>query len=302
MAKRAGQVVRAQNEPHQTENRYKPNPVMTQTDIKNPISVTFRNLLILLITGTTIVTLTQCTSPQSGDMNSGAGSTYSNGEADAMERSYLSFGDIMEMTYPFELAPLPYAPDALEPAIDAQTMNIHHGKHHQGYINKLNAALEPHAELHGMTLAELNAGWNSMPAEVQSAVRNHGGGTLNHYIFWNVMSPDPTAPSEALMNMIDRDFGSFDAMAEEFASAASTVFGSGWAWLVLDDEGKLHIRATANQDNPLSDGLTPLMGVDVWEHAYYLNYQNRRGDYLGAFLGLIDWAMVEANYAAASES
>ena len=217
-----------------------------------------------------------------------------------VERAYLSLDEIMDMTYPYELAPLPYDPAALEPAIDTETMNIHHGKHHQGYINKLNAALQPHEELHSMTIAELVAGWDSLPVEVQAAVRNNGGGTLNHYLFWNTMTPEESAPSEALVAMIDRDFGSFDAMADEFAGAASTVFGSGWAWLVVDGEGKLHIRATANQDNPLSEGLTPLMGVDVWEHAYYLNYQNRRGDYLGAFLGLIDWGAVEANAAAAS--
>ena len=272
---------------------------MIQSKIKNSFIAPVRTLILALFSVVAMITFTQCTAPQSGDMDSGAmeSGAYA---TDAADRAYLSINEIMEMSYPFELAPLPYAPDALEPAIDAQTMNIHHGKHHQGYINKLNAALEPHEELHGLTLAELNAGWNTMPAEVQAAVRNHGGGTLNHYIFWNVMSPEPAAPSEALMAMIDRDFGSFDAMAQEFSGAASTVFGSGWAWLVLDEEGKLHIRATANQDNPLADGLTPIMGVDVWEHAYYLNYQNRRGDYLGAFLGLIDWATVEANYSAVS--
>lgn len=209
---------------------------------------------------------------------------------------YQSYDEIFNEVYPFSLADLPYSYDALETAIDAKTMEIHHGRHHQGYINNLNNALEDHADLQEMTLTDLVAGLNNLPEEVRTAVRNHGGGHLNHAIFWNTMSAEDGTPNGALKEAIDRDFGDEESLKEEFFSAAGGVFGSGWAWLASDPGGSLQVVQTPNQDNPLTDGLTPLFGVDVWEHAYYLNYQNRRGDYVEAFWDLIYWDKVAEIY------
>ncbi|MCC5942184.1 MAG: superoxide dismutase [Balneolaceae bacterium] len=209
---------------------------------------------------------------------------------------YQSYDEIFNEVYPFSLADLPYSYDALETAIDANTMEIHHGRHHQGYINNLNNAPEDHADLQEMTLIDLVAGLNNLPEEVRTAVRNHGGGHLNHAMFWNTMSAEGGSPNGALKEAIDRDFGSEDSLKEEFSSAAGGVFGSGWAWLASDSNGGLQVVQTPNQDNPLTDGLTPLVGVDVWEHAYYLNYQNRRGDYVNAFWDLIYWDKVAEIY------
>ena len=192
--------------------------------------------------------------------------------------------------YPFELPDLPYAHDALTAAIDVETMQIHHGKHHAGYTRKLNAALEPHAELHDKTIVELVGRWNELPETVQGAVRNNGGGFLNHTLFWPAMSAAGGGePSGDLAARIARDFGSVDAFRERFGAAAKGQFGSGWAWLVADGDGALSVVGTPNQDSPVTDGLKPLLGLDVWEHAYYLRYQNRRGDYIDGFWNVVDW-------------
>ena len=193
----------------------------------------------------------------------------------------------------FELPSLPYAHDALEPHIDARTMEIHHGKHHAGYTKKLNAAIEGTAYA-GKTIEEILADGDNMPG----GVRNNGGGFYNHSLFWKVMSPNGGgAPSGALAEAINAAFGSLDAMKEAFNNAAATRFGSGWAWLVKTGSGELAVSSSPNQDNPLMDGSgTPILGLDVWEHAYYLNYQNRRPDYISAFWNVVNWDQVAENF------
>ncbi len=191
------------------------------------------------------------------------------------------------MTY--TLPKLPYAYDALEPQIDARTMEIHHTKHHQAYITNLVAALDKHPELKDTPLETLIANINDVPEDIRTAVRNNGGGHLNHSLFWEIMAPASEKPENELTKAIDEKFGSFDAFKEAFDTAAKTRFGSGWAWLVLNDKKELVVYSTANQDNPLMDGYTPILGIDVWEHAYYLNYQNRRPDYIGAWFDIINW-------------
>ncbi len=199
-----------------------------------------------------------------------------------------------------ELPTLPYAFDALEPHIDARTMEIHHDKHHATYVNKLNAALESHPDLQSKSLEDLLAGLTSLPDSVRGAVNNHGGGHLNHSIFWNNMSPNGGgAPSGELASAIDSAFGSFDEFKTKFASAAAARFGSGWAWLCADRSGKLTVRDFPNQDNPLTEGFKPLLGIDVWEHAYYLKYQNRRPDYIAAFWNVVNWSDVADRFAKA---
>ena len=196
----------------------------------------------------------------------------------------------------FELPNLPYAEDALEPYIDAQTMNIHRTKHHQTYINNLNAALEKHPELADKSLEDLLSDLNAVPEDIRTVVRNNGGGTWNHNMFWEIMGPNAGgAPSGELAQAIESAFGSFDAFKSEFEKAATTRFGSGWAWLVRRDNG-LAVVSTANQDNPLSEGMTPVMGIDVWEHAYYLKYQNRRPDYLNAWWNVVNWDAVAKRF------
>ena len=188
-----------------------------------------------------------------------------------------------------ELAPLPYAFDALEPHIDAQTMQIHHGKHHAAYVNNLNAALEKHPELQGKSAEDLIKDLNAVPEAIRTAVRNNGGGHVNHTMFWQIMGPGAGgAPTGKLADAINGAFGSFDAFKDLIQKAGATRFGSGWAWLV-EANGKLAVESTANQDNPMMDGKRPIMGVDVWEHAYYLKYQNRRPDYLAAWWNVINW-------------
>jgi Fe-Mn family superoxide dismutase len=196
----------------------------------------------------------------------------------------------------FELPKLPYAEDALEPYIDAQTMNIHHTKHHQAYITNLNAAIEKHPELAGKSLEELLSDLNAIPEDIRMAVRNHGGGTYNHNLFWEIMAPktSPT-PSAELLQALEAGFGSFDAFKEEFTKAAVGRFGSGWAWLVKKGEG-LAVVSTANQDTPLSEGMSPILGVDVWEHAYYLKYQNRRPEYVSNWWNVVNWSEVARRY------
>ena len=200
----------------------------------------------------------------------------------------------------FELPALPYAHDALEPHVDTKTMQIHHGKHHAGYTKKLNAALEGHSDLAGKSIEALLSDLDALPESIRGAVRNNGGGYANHCLFWEVMSPQGGGtPSGALGSAIDAAFGSFEDFKAKFKAAAGTRFGSGWGWLSVDASGALVIESTPNQDSPISHGNTPILGVDVWEHAYYLNYQNRRPDYLEAFFQVIDWNKVAANYSAA---
>jgi Fe-Mn family superoxide dismutase len=204
------------------------------------------------------------------------------------------------MIMTFELPPLPYAEDALEPNIDARTMSIHHDKHHAAYTNNLNAALEGHSELQKKSIEELLGDLNAVPESIRTAVRNNGGGYANHNLFWTVMSPNGGGePGGALGEAIAAAFGSFDSFKEAFAKAGATRFGSGWAWLYVDKSGKLVVGSTPNQDTPLMEGNTPILGLDVWEHAYYLHYQNRRPDYISAWWNTVNWDAVAANYEAA---
>ncbi len=201
----------------------------------------------------------------------------------------------------YELPALPYAYDALEPYIDARTMEIHHTKHHQGYVTKVNAALEGTA-LEGVAINEVIARLDELPSSKQTAVRNNGGGHANHSLFWQIMGPKAGGePGGDLAKAIAGSFGSFDGFKEEFSNAAATRFGSGWAWLCKHDAGELKICSTPNQDSPLMKDLgcggVPILGLDVWEHAYYLNYQNRRPDYIEAFFSVINWDKVAENYA-----
>ncbi len=191
-----------------------------------------------------------------------------------------------------QLPSLPYAFDALEPHIDAQTMEIHHGKHHQAYINNLNAALEAHPDLQAKSVEDLIKDLNALPEAIRTAVRNNGGGHANHSLFWTLMAPNAGGePTGKAADAITGAFGGFDTFKEQFAKAATTRFGSGWAWLV-SSSGKLAIESTANQDSPIMEGKKPILGLDVWEHAYYLKYQNRRPDYIGAFWNVVNWAKV----------
>lgn len=191
-----------------------------------------------------------------------------------------------------ELPALPYAPDALEPHIDAQTMEIHHGKHHNTYVTNLNNAIAGNPDLEAKSVEELVADLDAVPESIRGAVRNHGGGHANHSLFWGVMSPSGGGePDGDLAAAINGAFGDFETFKGQFTQAAATLFGSGWAWLVVGADG-LEIVQRANQDSPIMDGLTPILGVDVWEHAYYLRYQNRRPDYLAAWWNVVDWSAV----------
>ncbi len=197
----------------------------------------------------------------------------------------------------FTLPPLPYGYDALEPNIDARTMEIHHTKHHQGYVNNLNAAIEKAPELQNKSLDELLKNLNAVPEKVRTAVRNNAGGHWNHSLFWTIMAPNAGGePGGELASAIGKAFGDFSKFKEQFSAAASGRFGSGWAWLVSDAGGGLSIESTPNQDNPVMDGRHPILGVDVWEHAYYLKYQNRRADYLSAWWNTVNWPEVAKLY------
>jgi Fe-Mn family superoxide dismutase len=199
---------------------------------------------------------------------------------------------------PHELPKLPYNYDALEPHIDARTMEIHHTKHHQTYVNNLNAALEKHPALQAKSVEDLIKDLNAIPEDIRVAVRNNGGGHLNHSMFWHMMSPQGGGePKGDLASAIKSNFGDFASFKDQFSKAAAGRFGSGWAWLCLDKGGKLIVNSTPNQDNPISDGLKPVLGLDVWEHAYYLKYQNRRADYISAWWNVVNWAEVAKNYA-----
>lgn len=200
----------------------------------------------------------------------------------------------------FELPDLPYAKDALEPHIDARTMEVHHDKHHAGYTKKLNAALEG-TEWEDKPIEEILGNLEALPADKQTAVRNNGGGFANHTLFWSIMSPNGGGePSGTLADAINAAFGSFDSFKEQFANAATGQFGSGWAWLIAESDGSVSVTSTPNQDTPLMEGKTPILGLDVWEHAYYLHYQNRRGDYVEGWWNVVDWDKVGELYTAAT--
>ena len=205
------------------------------------------------------------------------------------------------MGYPHALPDLGFAYDALEPHIDARTMEIHHSKHHNAYTANLNKALEGHPELHAHSAEQLLRGLAALPPAVRTAVQNNGGGFHNHALFWRILAPGGSdAPTGELASAIDETFGGVGAVKQAVNAAGATRFGSGWGWLSVDAFGNLVVTSTANQDSPLSSGSTPILGVDVWEHAYYLNYQNRRPDYLAAFWNVVNWDVVAANYAEAA--
>ena len=196
------------------------------------------------------------------------------------------------------LPDLPYAYDALEPYIDEETMHLHHDKHHNTYVNNVNAALAKHPEI-GEDLEQLLLDVEIIPADIRQAVINNGGGHLNHALFWELMTPEKTEPSAALAADLEATFGSFEDFKAAFTTAATSRFGSGWAWLVVNNDGKLEVTSTANQDTPISEGKTPILGIDVWEHAYYVKYRNVRPDYIKAFFSVINWNKVNELYAAA---
>ena len=199
----------------------------------------------------------------------------------------------------YTLPNLPYPNNALEPHIDARTMEIHHTKHHQAYINNANKALEGKADLAAKSVEDLISNLNAIPEDVRGVLRNNAGGHANHSLFWAIMGPKKGGePTGAIAEAIAKEFGSFQTFKEKFTAAATSRFGSGWAWLSVAKGGKLEIHSTANQDNPLMEGKTPLLGVDVWEHAYYLNYQNRRPDYVAAFFNVVNWDEVNKRFAA----
>jgi superoxide dismutase, Fe-Mn family len=198
----------------------------------------------------------------------------------------------------YELPPLPYDYNALEPYIDEETMHLHHDKHHQTYVNNLNAALQGQSEFENMSIDDLVRNLNSVPESIRTAVRNNGGGHANHSMFWQIMKPSGSGePTGDLANAITSAFGSFDQLKAAFNDAGTKRFGSGWAWIVIGTDGKLAVTSTANQDNPLTDGLFPVMGNDVWEHAYYLKYQNRRPDYLAAWWNVVNWDEIAKRFA-----
>ena len=199
---------------------------------------------------------------------------------------------------PYQLPKLPYSYDALEPHIDARTMEIHHTKHHQTYINNVNAALEKYPALAEKSVEDLISDLNAVPEDIRTVVRNNGGGHANHSLFWTIMAPKAGGePGGELGEAIKSAFGGFGGFKDQFSKAAAGRFGSGWAWLSVGGSGKLAVTSTPNQDSPLSEGLTPILGLDVWEHAYYLNYQNRRPDYIAAWWNVVNWKQVASNYA-----
>ena len=200
-------------------------------------------------------------------------------------------------TGPYTLPPLPYAYDALEPYFDAETMHLHHDKHHQAYVDKLNAAVAGHPEVAGKSVDELVANLDAVPESIRKAVRNQGGGHSNHSFWWLTLGKGGSAPTGELAKAIDAKFGSFSSLQEKLSAEAAGVFGSGWAWLVVSPSGTLEIESTPNQDSPLSTGHKPVLGIDVWEHAYYLKYKNKRPDYVKAYFSVVNWDAVSARFA-----
>ena len=212
-----------------------------------------------------------------------------------------AFADTPAPTGPFKLGPLPYAFDALEPHIDAKTMELHHDKHHAAYVKNLNTALVDHGEVAAMPLEQMLSKLDQLPESIRMAVRNNGGGHANHTMFWSIMAKDGGKPSADLTQAIDRDFGGLDKMTEQFETAGTKTFGSGWVFVTADGEGKLKVVSKPNQDTPLMDGRRAILGNDVWEHAYYLKYQNRRADYLKAWWNVVNWTVISARYASAKQ-
>lgn len=205
--------------------------------------------------------------------------------------------DETEMTYPYKLPELGYAFNALEPNLDARTMEIHYTKHHAGYVSKLNAALKDYPEFHKHSLETILRNLASLPEEIRTAVRNNGGGHLNHSLFWQILKPGgKKEPHGEILSALKDAFGSVEAFKQKFTQVAASHFGSGWAWLAMDPFGKLHIFSTSGHDSPVMDGLSPLLVLDVWEHAYYLKFQNRRTDFIGAFWNVVNWDAVNQNY------
>ncbi|MEG0773030.1 superoxide dismutase [Clostridium sp.] len=211
--------------------------------------------------------------------------------------SYAKAGDHNSSRYPFQLPQLPYSYDALEPYIDTETMTIHHQKHHKAYVDNLNKALSNYPDLQGKTLEELLMNLNTLPRDIREQVRNNGGGHYNHSFFWTIMDKGKGGePKGKLKDDIIKSFGSFDNFKKEFKDEATKRFGSGWAWLVKGKDGKLSITSTANQDSTIMVGITPILGIDVWEHAYYLKYKNERGSYIDAWWNVVNWDEIEKNY------
>jgi len=196
----------------------------------------------------------------------------------------------------FTLPKLQYEYDALEPHIDAETMRVHHDKHHQSYLDKFNAALENHSEMFDMPVEKILKNLEAVPEDIRSAVQNHGGGFYHHNLFWEMMSPDVSMPSVELSASLSDTFGGLENFKEKFTAEASAHFASGWTWLVKDSSGKLSVVSTSNQDSPITDGLTPLLGIDTWEHSYYLNYQNRRPEYINAWWNVVNWNYVSEKF------
>ncbi|MBD3274860.1 MAG: superoxide dismutase [Candidatus Marinimicrobia bacterium] len=218
-------------------------------------------------------------------------------ESDFTPDAFSNAAPRASLKYPYELPDLPYDFDALAPSIDARTMEIHHDRHHQGYTNNLNAALSGSADAQSLTIIELLSNLDSLPEDIRNAVRNNGGGYFNHALFWEVMSSEGGGqPTGELLEEIESQFDSFDNFTQQFSAAAGSVFGSGWAWLVRNSHGDLEIMQTANQDTPLALGAQPILNLDVWEHAYYLKYQNRRGEYISSFWDVVNWSKVEENF------
>ena len=199
------------------------------------------------------------------------------------------FALVEKNNYPFKVEPLSYSYDALEPYISEEIMTLHHDKHYQTYVDNLNKALENYSEYQSYSLEKLLQNLDSLPKEISTVVRNNGGGVYNHKFFFEIMTPNKSQPTGELKKAIEKDFGSYDKFVEEFKKAAKDVFGSGWAWLVLDNNGKLSITTTSNQDSPISENLTPIIGIDVWEHAYYLQYKNNRASYIDNWMNVINW-------------
>ncbi|MEM1268564.1 MAG: superoxide dismutase [Bacteroidota bacterium] len=271
--------------------------------MKTPSPVPRRNFLRYLLTGTagaaTLALLPGCATGDTdaqanGDRPAETGTIVPAGSGTSFDLAVAAPG--ASAVYPYALPDLPYAADALDAAIDAETMQIHHGRHHQGYTNKLNAALESYPELQTRPLIDLLADLYALPEDVQTAVLNNGGGYLNHAVFWPMMaSGESGSPTGTLSEAIDSAFGSYDTFKERFTEAALGVFGSGWAWLARDETGALQIVQTPEQEPPHASGFVPVLGIDVWEHAYYLRYQNRRADYVESWFNVVNWDQAARN-------
>lgn len=251
------------------------------------MTINRRHFLFLLATGTGTLALQACASAEQSPSGS---------QTSPEPKPDTTTGAI-------QLPPLPYAYDALEPHIDARTMQFHHDKHHAAYVKNLNAALEKYPKLKGRTVEDLLRQLDRVPEDIRKTVRNNGGGHVNHSMFWQIMKPQGGGePTGAIASAIKENFGSFADFKKQFNAAGAAQFGSGWVWLVRNKAGKLEVTTTANQDTPLSQGLYPILGNDVWEHAYYLNYQNRRADYLEAWWNVLNWDEINQRFAAASKS